>query len=86
MTKIIRTNLWFCQDCLHGAVNNDYTGLDYYLEPEQAEQRMKVIKAGLQALNGHPVPNDKQDDFSRVPCDCCGEKLHGERYGFNLLK
>jgi len=83
--KIIQEDLWFCQDCLFAAVNDDYSGLDYYLNEEESEKRMQVIKAGLHALNGYLVHNDKQEDFSRFPCDCCGEKLHGERYGFNLL-
>ena len=86
MAKIIQEGLLFCPDCLQAAVNDDYTGLDYHLTPDEAEKRMKAIKKGRASLPGYPVYNGIDEDFSIEPCSCCGLKLAGERYGFNLLK
>ena len=85
MAKVFQDDLWFCTDCLHAAVNNDYTGLDYYLNEPEATNRMNQIKEGLAKLPGYPVYIGNDDEFSTRPCDCCGEKLHGERFEFNLL-
>ena len=85
MAKIYMDDLWFCVDCLHAIVNNDYTGLDYYLEEPQSTERMNHIKDCISKLPGNPVYTGNDDEFSRLPCECCGEKLHGERYEFNIL-
>jgi hypothetical protein len=82
---VIIENLKFCHACLHAAVNDEYTGLDYYLDEPEATQRMSQIKEGLAKLPGYPVYTGNDDEFSLRPCDCCGEKLAGERFEFNLL-
>jgi len=40
-------NLTFCTDCTMAAVNDDYTGLDYHYNEQEAKQRQAEIVAGL---------------------------------------
>jgi len=90
---VIQDDLWLCSDCLQAAVNDDYTGLDYHYGPVEAEKRMEEIQAGLSRL-GSGLVMDSRDlaehdnahrVFTTAACDCCGTKLHGERWRFALL-
>ena len=90
---VIQDDLWLCSECLQAAVNNDYTGLDYHYGPVEAEKRMEEIQAGLSRL-GSGLVMDSRDlaehdnahrVFTTAACDCCGTKLHGERWRFALL-
>ncbi|UCV26746.1 hypothetical protein [Ferribacterium limneticum] len=67
--RIIAEDIWLCQDCLMVAVNGDYTGLDYYLTPEQAARRVKEIDAGLAKLP-HLVPDFNLDEEEWECLDC----------------
>ena len=82
---VIIENLRFCHDCMIAAVNDDYTGLDYYLGEPEATNRMNHIQESLEKLSGRPVYTGDDDEFSSRACDCCGENLAGERFGFSLL-
>lgn len=53
--KVIQDDLWLCTDCLMAAVNDDYSGLDYYYKEPEATERMNKIKAGLHRLGPHLV-------------------------------
>lgn len=86
MAKVITEKLMFCQDCMIAAVNDDYTGLDYHYDKEEADEREKAIRAGLANLGGYAVMGHEHDEFSRRPCDCCGMQLHGERWEFNVIE
>ena len=83
--RILQKGLNFCTDCMIYAVNNDLSGLDYYLNPEESAERAIEIKEGLANLHGHAVMTGIKNDFSRSRCDCCGYVLHGERFIFNLI-
>jgi hypothetical protein len=88
---IIDDDLWFCEDCTQAAVNDDYSGLDYYLSEKAAARRMKEIQEALAYLGrqGNVVPNfdedEGEDEFSTRDCDCCGTGLAGWRMRFSLL-
>lgn len=86
MAKVIIENLMFCHDCLFAAVYDDYTGLDYYYSKDEAAEREKAIRDGLNSFDGHAVIGNDHDEFSHRQCDCCGSKLHGERWEFNIIK
>ncbi len=88
--QVVQDNLWLCEDCLFAAVNDDYSGLDYYYNPEDAEKRMQEIKAGLAELpylapNFDSETGDGIDEFSSRRCDCCGSNLAGGRHRFAQL-
>ena len=56
---------WLCEDCSLAAVNNDYTGLDYYDEKE-ATERQREVQEGLEKLGPNLVCDSNRD---AVPCD-----------------
>lgn len=89
--RVIQDDLWLCVDCLFAAVNDDYSGLNYYYSPAEAQKREKAIRVGLQELGPHLVPDfDTETDeghetFSSRGCDCCGSDLAGEMHRFAVL-
>lgn len=87
--KVHIDNLAFCEDCTQAAVNDDYTGLDYHYNEQEAEQRQADIEAGLSRLSllGAVCYDSTQerDEFSSRPCDCCGSRLAGGRDYFLIL-
>ncbi len=86
--KVHIDNLVFCEDCMLAAVNNDYTGLDYHYNEQEAEQRQAEIVAGLSrlsALGSVCLAGIAGDEFSTRPCDCCGSHLAGSREYFIIL-
>ena len=89
MTKVI-IELEVCPDCLMVIANGDYSGIDYYLNGQEADDRCKAIDDGMadwQGYGGRLVACDSESSsFSKTPCDCCGDDLHGDRYPVNLLK
>ncbi len=89
--QVIQDDLWLCPDCLQAAVNDDYSGLDYYYDEDEAKQREAEIRAGLQQLGPHLVMDCDQEtgeghrEFSSCGCDCCGSSLAGEFHRFAVL-
>lgn len=89
--RVVRDDLWLCQDCLFAAVNGDFSGLDGTYSKEASERRYQEIVAGLKKLGPHLVPDfDSEagkgiEDFSRRTCDCCGTRLAGDRHRFAVL-
>ena len=89
--RVIEDDLWLCVDCLFAAVNDDYTGLDYYYREPEASQREQRIREGLTKLGAHLVldfdseTNEGIDEFSSVGCDCCGTSLAGTMHRFAIL-
>lgn len=69
-----------CGECLQAIANDDYFGLDYYYTPETATIRQQAIKDGMQSLGPGLIAGGTDFGFCRTPCDCCGDKLHGNRY------
>jgi hypothetical protein len=84
--KILQDDLLLCIDCTMAAVNDDYTGLDYHYNEQEAEIRQREIVAGLERLGPHLCMDSKEDEeFSTRPCACCGSRLHGRRSYFLIL-
>jgi hypothetical protein len=81
--KIVQDNLWLCHDCLFGAVNGDFSGL----EPGQLAR----VQTGLERLGPHLVSDfdsetgDGMQEFSWSHCDCCRSPLGGSRHRFAVL-
>lgn len=70
-----------CTDCIMAIANDDYTGLDYHYDEDEANQRMDEINQGMKALGPNIVcMNVEPDSFDVSPCDCCSSKLAGERH------
>lgn len=83
---VIDDDVWLCEDCTQGAVNDEYSGLSYYLNEEEANARMEEIKAGLNDLGPHlSSGNEEDEEFSTRQCDCCHEHLAGRRVHFVIL-
>jgi hypothetical protein len=89
--NVLYDDLWFCTDCLMAAVNDDFTGLDYYYGAD-ADARERKIRAGLGFWGAHLVPDFDSEtgegilEFSKVTCDCCDSPLAGTRHRFAVLK
>jgi len=85
--KVNIENIVVCEDCIQAIVNDDYTGLDYHYNEQEAEQRHNEIVAGILALSalGHIVTTGEEDEFSSRPCDCCLSRLAGARFYCSTL-
>ncbi len=87
MPKVI-DKIEVCEDCLMPIMYGDFTGLDYYYSPEEADARADEIEAGMDRLSerGALVNSDLHGaEFSKFPCQCCGSKLHGRRHAIAII-
>jgi hypothetical protein len=81
--QVVQDDLWLCADCLQGAVNGEHVHDD--------DAKDARVTAGLERLGIHLVPDfDSETDdghmtFSHVGCDCCRDRLSGERWRFAVL-
>jgi hypothetical protein len=66
-------------------VNDDYTGIDYYLSGQEADDRVKEIQDGLNRLGVGLCIGEDEEEFSIEQCDCCHTNLDGRRQQFILL-
>lgn len=66
-----------CSDCLMAIENHDLTGIPHDLLPD--------VLNGLEKLVGYYV-YEEDLGFKITKCECCGSKLHGERYLFTELQ
>ena len=82
--KVVRDDLWLCDDCTIVAVNGDASGVE-------SDARVAAIDAGLGALGPHLVPDfdsetgDGYEEFARHGCDCCASGLAGSFHRFAVL-
>ena len=85
--KVNIENIAVCSDCIQVTVNDDYTGLDYHYNEQEAEQKHKEIMAGILALSslGYLVSTGEEDEFSTRSCDCCLTRLAGSRHYCHTL-
>lgn len=88
MVRIIDDEFMVCSDCIMAIANGDLTGLAN--DPETEDERTRQINRGLEQIaqdGGMPVAGDfdKDDEFSRYPCECCGERLAGSRHHAVIL-
>jgi phosphoribosylaminoimidazole (AIR) synthetase len=81
MAEIINDEYMVCADCIVVIATGDYTALDYCYQADESEKRMKEINSGLSQAGGYVLggESDRDEEFSRRPCDCCGSSLHGAR-------
>jgi len=85
--KIIDDYFLVCADCIQAIVNDDYTGLDYYYNEAEATEREKTIREGIKKVDGHIVCNNENPiTFTHLICECCGNRLAGERFICSVLK
>jgi len=89
--EIVNERFMVCVDCAMFIANDDLSGLDYHFLSDESEQREIAIRNGVQYQNdqdNHIVMGNSDDDieFSKSPCNCCGDHLHGYRYHAVLLK
>ena len=80
--KEVEPDGWLCDDCVSYLVNGDLTGVDYYLEGDEAAARCREIESGARRLGYVSVDSEVTDEFSREECDCCGTGLAGGRTGY----
>ena len=88
MVRIIDDNFMVCCDCIMEIANGDLTGLAN--NPETEDERTRQIYRGLDRIaedGGYVVAgdSDKDDEFSRYPCECCHERLAGSRHHAVIL-
>ena len=67
--RVIERDIWLCEFCLQAAVNDDFSSLDHYYPPGQADKVMGRIKRGLQELGPYLVP-DFRDEIELECLDC----------------
>ena len=88
--EIVRDDLWFCDDCTMAAVNDDLSGVDFYLSGAAAERRKEEIWRGLEKFGPHLVSDSDAEsgegiaEFMSRRCDSCGG-LPGSRHRFAVL-
>jgi hypothetical protein len=86
--KYNHEDYFVCIDCLMGIANDDYSGLDYYLNNEESIKREEHIRNSIFSIQSsynnfasiHAGNSDKDEEFSNDSCDCCGNCLAGSRH------
>lgn len=73
-------DLWLCDECAQGEVNDDYTSLTLYLSGVALDNRIATIKERLNNL-GSIAPMWAEDCECFDTCDCCGARVD-HRNGF----
>jgi len=81
---VIADDLLACDDCVQAIANDDYSGLDYCLSPDEAEAREAQIRAGIAGLGGYAVVGDEYG-FTWSACDVCGSDKGGTRHTIAVL-
>ena len=86
--KIIDDHYMVCDDCTPVLANEDYTHIDYHYDEAEAEAVIARIHQGRDAAGDLIAVGDsnKDLDFSKRRCDCCGSELHGRRTHFYVVK
>lgn len=76
-----------CDDCALYAVNDDLTGIDAYLEGEDADRRADKVRASVHAMGDiYAVFSDHDNTVvDDETCDCCGIRTHGTFRPFTKL-
>ncbi|MBF7052256.1 hypothetical protein IOC61_02865 [Halomonas sp. KAO] len=90
MATIVDDHVMVCADCLMIIANDDATGLDYFLDEENAAVRERNVRdsiAAVQRDGDYLVAGDSEQDevFSTSPCDCCNSTLAGSRHHCVLM-
>ena len=83
MVDIVNDEYMVCTDCIMAIANDDYSGLNYYLDSQDSiEKRIAEIQNGMRAAGGTICPGDldRNEEFSTRACDCCGCTLAALRH------
>jgi hypothetical protein len=86
-SRVVIENIALCVDCAMAAVNDDYSGLDYYYSAFEVEQKIRDIQLGLKTL-GPGLCYDgsrEEDELSIRQCDCCRTRMAGRRIYFAII-
>ena len=77
-----------CIECLHGIVNDDYTGLDLIYDEDAAAMKADLIRHSIENLGGYAClgDSDKDEEFSRNACECCGDEWAGARFHIVVME
>lgn len=85
-------NLLVCSECLSWICNGDATGLDYFYDEVEAEERLNLIVEGERRLSQRYLSvsfsaddSHRDQEFSKSPCECCGTDLYGARFAMQGL-
>lgn len=76
--QIVEENLEVCQDCAMFIANGEL--------PEDPNLAQMIVEGNEKVVPNYFVLTfDNDIDFSRKPCNCCGDQLHGSRHQAVLL-
>lgn len=90
--RILDDEFMVCGDCVQPIVYGDYSALDYHYNTLDSEKRYREICEGIErnCKNGFCSieigDNEKNVEFSKRSCDCCGSELHGHRTHFVIYE
>lgn len=79
MVDVIDSEFMVCSDCYMVIGAGVYDDLD--------DERLADIEDGIAAVDGEIVPNEYEttEEFSTMPCECCGSPLAGARHQCSIL-
>lgn len=69
-----------CEDCRYVAIGAE-SALDFRHDTLTAARRWVGCLAGLDAMPPGRA-GDLVDEHGTDRCDCCGDRAHGQRYGW----
>lgn len=81
--------IWVCSDCAPVIANDDYSHLSNYETEEEVDRRLEEINNGIADLiegGKQLIVGEETNEFSKSPCECCGEKLAGSRCQVTVFK
>lgn len=87
-SDIIIAKLWLCYDCTIFECNGDASGMedDRYAAVLRGLERLEKSDLLPMSANFDSETGEGIQDFSRSPCDCCGDHLHGPRTRFAVIR
>lgn len=65
-----------CEECLRALEYDDYSGIP--------DDLYEAVREGVKKLGWYTYTEDL--GFRKSACECCGSKLHGDRYLFREMK
>lgn len=88
--EILDDNFMVCVDCASIIANDDPSSFDYHYGPDEAEKIEAKIREAIQTHHndGNFInigEHERDLEFSRTSCDCCGSTLHGYRHHAYLV-
>lgn len=71
-----------CNECYMAIANDDFTGLDAYMDEDESAVREAEIRDSIDSVKGTIAAGDseKDEEFSMVACECCLTNVAGTRH------